>query len=170
MATLRMIQVEVEAAPDTCVEILRRVLAGEDHAKVDRVEMTPEALREPAAIPEQPGPALSGRRENGAQGEPATGTENRPHATPRRPLKAGKTDGAAELPSKTQAGPTERILALLAKRPMSSSELIDALKCEPHYVYSNCSAMKNKGHIENVIDDDPASDGVRRYRIVKGNQ
>lgn len=170
MATLRMISVELEVdGVANCAEIIRLALGGGDVATVHTVIQERPSL--PAPEIEEPAPA-SRRRGNGVQGEPGTGERKHLHATPSRPLAGAKPVDLppVELHANAKAdGPSQKILALLAKKPMSSGELIDALRCEPPYVYQTCSHLKAKGHIESRVDDDPSSDGTRRYFLVKGN-
>jgi hypothetical protein len=54
----------------------------------------------------------------------------------------------------------QRILALLAKKPMSSIEIATALKLEPKQAYQSCAAMKSAGSIDGRNDE---TDGTRRW-------
>jgi hypothetical protein len=62
-------------------------------------------------------------------------------------------------------GPSAKILALLAKKPMSSGELITASRLESGSVYTACGNLKTAGRIESRTDDD--GDGTRRYYLIQ---
>lgn len=59
--------------------------------------------------------------------------------------------------------PARKILAALAKRPMSSSELSEETGLGGAHLYSTCGNLKTQGKVESFTDDQ--GDGTRRYRL-----
>lgn len=84
----------------------------------------------------------------------------------RRAAKKQLTAPAAPQPAKDPAGYvsiSDRIVAALKKKPMSSLELSGFLKLEPKQIYTPCFTLKKQGLIDSKTDDDAA--GVRRYYV-----
>ena len=77
-----------------------------------------------------------------------------------RSAKTPKVAKAAEEPRKLSAPVQEAIVSLLGKRPMTSLEIVEAMKSStPACVYTTLSALRKRGDIETKLD---AHDGIRK--------
>ncbi len=88
-----------------------------------------------------------------------------PATDPKRSVRSLPAPNAAAAPATAVNGSSsigDLIRHALAKRPMSSMELAEALKLDVAKVYSPVSLMKKQGVLENVMDE---SDGTRRYQL-----
>ncbi len=84
-----------------------------------------------------------------------------PNGKVKRPHKHKVDEKTAAKPAEAGHGErTAEIMALIRKKPMSSGELIEHLKCNSSIVYSTTHVMKEKGMIEGKISDE---DGTRRW-------
>lgn len=83
-------------------------------------------------------------------------------------VKRSEPKAAAPKAPEEPRGPSvrERVLAALGKKPMSSIELTDELRCAPAGVYEATIRLKNAGEIVGKTDDE--HDGTRRWYLTNG--
>lgn len=91
-------------------------------------------------------------------------------ATARKPGRKPKTvsaeKSAADLPADEDFGETKTtIFSLLARRPMTSAEIIEESKLAPTRVYTALSELRKSGRILTNPDDD----GTRRNHLATRN-
>lgn len=148
MSKLRALLIEIEDAGDSAI---RAALASLNGQLLEPATTVP-ALFEPhprdcrcgmCNLSEAPAPRIA--KSNGA-------VHKRRDSVPAQ-LPPPSVDGTSSI--------RDRVLAMLAKRPRSSAELIEDLKCPPQSIYTACSTLKTEGRIVTRADDD--HDGVRRW-------
>lgn len=140
---LRILELETDSSSSQgCAEIIRAALGGERSAASVLQPTAPEREPEMQAVAEIEEP-------------------QRRAPKPRKALAAPTATAPRSAPGGGDSIQT-RILEVLNKKPMSSLELITALKLEPNQVYQAASYLKQKGKIDSRNDE---TDGTRRYFV-----
>lgn len=116
-----------------------------------------------------PEAGTDGGKDDGAGTPTGRGPEKRKtrvyRRDPKEPDAAPVTGVESRMPSD---GPRARILGLLAKRPMTSADLIRAMKCPPAHVYTACHNLKAAGEIEHRMGESD-TDFEKLWHLIKGN-
>lgn len=164
MAKLRFVQIEGDFASED-IRVLAGIMGGQvATAPAAPVIVEPALLAPPSDhAAELPNAAHSNGNGNGhkvRRGRPPK-LAPEPSAKKTRAAKPAK-EAAGGAPA--EGSTRDLILQQIKKRPMSSLELMQALKREdvPHQIYQACSALKSAGLVNSGIDD---NDGTRRWSL-----
>jgi len=164
MAKLRFVQIEIEDFASDDIRVLASIMGGQAAGAIAAPVIVQPALLAPPngnSHEVQSAPLANGNGHEVRHGRPPKlSTETAAKQTNSKQTKVKETPGRAP----AEGGTRDLILQQLKKKPMSSLELIQALKREdvPHQVYQACSALKAAGVVNSEIDE---TDGTRRWSL-----